>query len=254
VTVAGGVPWTGRVGSFAYRFRPALSVAGVLLVVVVLVPPFAGAARRDEWAEAVQFMMFAVVAPGLFTLGAPWSLLGLGRSATALAEARRRHTERLRSGAIAAVAIVAAIAWRTPAAVNLLARHGPVAIGEAVTLTVSCTALWLEWVSSPPLVPRSPRPIRIALTVAFTWTIWVLAYIVGMSQSNWYQAYRHAAGHGLSLNADQQITAGVMWGVASCCFLPLIMWNLVQWLRNDEQPDEDMIRLLREERRRATRS
>jgi cytochrome c oxidase assembly factor CtaG len=198
-------------------------------------------------------MTFAVVVPGLLTVGAPWRFLRLRRSTTALAEARRRHPERLRSVAIAVVAIVVAILWRTPGAVNLLAREGPVALAEAVTLVVSGTALWLECIPSPPLVPRSPRPMRIALEVASTWTFWVLAYMVGMSHGNWYRAYPHVIGRGLSLIADQEIAAGVMWGVAGCCFLPLIMWNLVQWLRSDEEADEEMYRLVREERRRPTR-
>lgn len=95
--------------------------------------------------------------------------------------------------------------------------------------------------------------MRIALEVASTWTFWVLAYMVGMSHGNWYRAYPHVIGRGLSLIADQEIAAGVMWGVAGCCFLPLIMWNLVQWLRSDEEADEEMYRLVREERRRPTR-
>ncbi len=83
------------------------------------------------------------------------------------------------------------------------------------------------------------------------WAIWVLAYALGMSHSDWYPAYQHVAGHGLSLIADQEIAAGVTWGVTGCCFIPLIIWNLLEWLRSDEDPDEEMHRLLSEERRRA---
>ncbi len=50
---------------------------------------------------------------------------------------------------------------------------------------------------------------------------------------------------------DQQLTAGVMWGVAGACFIPLIFWNLLQWLSSEEDPDEELHRLVREERRRA---
>ena len=55
--------------------------------------------------------------------------------------------------------------------------------------------------------------------------------------------------HQLSLAMDQQLTAGVMWGVAGV-FIPLI-WNLLQWLSSEEDPDEELHRLVREERRRA---
>ena len=57
--------------------------------------------------------------------------------------------------------------------------------------------------------------------------------------------------HGLSLVADQQITAGVMWAVASACFVPVIFFNLFQWLHGEEDPDEALQRLVREERRRG---
>ena len=58
------------------------------------------------------------------------------------------------------------------------------------------------------------------------------------------------AGHGLSLVADQQITAGVMWAAASACFVPVIFFNLFQWLQREEDPDEALQRVVREDRRR----
>jgi hypothetical protein len=84
------------------------------------------------------------------------------------------------------------------------------------------------------------------------WTIWVLAYMVAMSNGDWYRAYRHVAGHGLSLVADQQITAGVMWAVATACFVPVIFFNLSQWLHGEEGPDEALRRMVREDRRRGS--
>ncbi len=80
----------------------------------------------------------------------------------------------------------------------------------------------------------------------------MLAYLVAMSNGDWYRAYHHAAGSGLSLAMDQQIAAGVMWGMAGACFIPLIFWNLLQWLRSEEDPDEELHRLVREERRRGS--
>jgi hypothetical protein len=72
------------------------------------------------------------------------------------------------------------------------------------------------------------------------WTIWVPAYLVAMSNSNWYRAYDHTAGTGLRPAIDQQIAAGVLWGIAGACFIPLIFWNLMQWLRSVEDPDEEL--------------
>jgi cytochrome c oxidase assembly factor CtaG len=223
-----------------------------LLAVVVLVPPIAGSAHRYDWAESLQFVVLALVAPGLLVAGAPWRRLGLFKPATALAEARRRHPERARSAVLVAVALACMVAWRVPASVDALRSGGwPLAV-EVVSLSLSGTVLWLECLPSPPLGPRSSRPVRIALGAASMWTIWVLAYMVAMSNGDWYPAYHHVAGHGLSLVADQQVTAGVMWAAASACFVPLIFFNLFQWLQREEDPDEALQRMVREDRRRRS--
>jgi cytochrome c oxidase assembly factor CtaG len=220
-------------------------------VVLVLVPPLSSSARRYDWAEALQFTVLALVGPGLFVAGAPWERIGLGRVATALAEARRRHLERLRAVALVGAALACMVAWRLPAAVDRLHSGGwPLGV-EVLSLSVAGTVLCLECVTSPPLVPRSTRPIRIALCALSMWTIWVLAYLVAMSNANWYRAYDTIGSNGLRPAIDQQIAAGIMWGISASCFIPLIFWNLLQWLRSEEDPDDELHRLVREERRRA---
>src|SRR5690242_4736825 len=59
--------------------RPWLAAAGVALIVVAL--GVTGLARRYVVAESVQFVVFAMVAPALIVLGAPWRLLCLSRPA-----------------------------------------------------------------------------------------------------------------------------------------------------------------------------
>ena len=238
-------------GAASGRPRQMLAVLAAALMAVMLLPPVATSARRLDWAQALQFAVLALVVPALLVAGAPWKYLGLSRAATALAEARRRHPERLRSAAIVGLALGCTVAWRTPAAVNRLHSGGwPVAL-EVVSLTVAGIALWLECVTSPPLVPRSTRPVRIAIAAVSMWTVWFLAYLVAMSPNDWYRAYHHVTGQSLGLIADQQIAAGVLWGAAGASFIPLIFWNLLQWLRSEEDPDEELHRLVREDHRRA---
>ena len=55
---------------------------------MVVVPPLSVSADRYDWAEALQFMVLALVAPGLVVAGAPWDLLGLGPVVEKLAAAR----------------------------------------------------------------------------------------------------------------------------------------------------------------------
>jgi len=217
----------------------------------VLVPPLSNAARRDDWAEALQFLIFSLVAPGLFVAGAPWRALGCARRARALADARRRHPERLRAAAFVAVALFCDLAWRTPPAVNELHVGGWSVALEAVSLFVTGCGLFLECLPSSPLSPRSTKQVCIVLAAVSMWAIWVLAYLLAMSRSNWYRAYQHVAGHGLSLGADQQIAAGLIWAVAALCFVPLIFWYLFDWLRSEEDPDVALRRFVSEERRRS---
>lgn len=228
-----------------------MAATALALAVLVLVPPLGPSATRYDWVEALQFTVLALVAPGLFVAGAPWGRTGLGRAATALAEHRRRHPERLRSVALVGSALACMVAWRLPVAVDRLQRGGWPLAAEVASLSVSGAVLWLECITSPPLVPRSPRPTRIALCALSMWTIWALAYFVAMSNADWYRAYDQLGRGGLSPAVDQQIAAGVMWGAAAACFIPLIFWNLVQWLHSEEDPDEELHRLVREERRRA---
>jgi hypothetical protein len=83
------------------------------------------------------------------------------------------------------------------------------------------------------------------------WMIWVVAYLMGLSHSSVYRAYTHIAGRGLSLSADQAVATGVIWFVSLCAFVPVIFSNLVAWLRSDEDPDDELFRLIRDGRRRA---
>jgi len=63
--------------------------------------------------------------------------------------------------------------------------------------------------------------------------------------------FHHSAGHGLGASADHQVSTIVIWLVAAAAFMPVIFWNLYFWLRNDEDPDDELFRLMKEERRRA---
>jgi cytochrome c oxidase assembly factor CtaG len=231
-------------------WRRVLWVTAVVLVVASIVPPFSGWLRRYEWTEALQFSVLAIVGPALLALGAPWRELGLGPRAEALSESRRRHPEATRTVAFVCLELCAFVAWRTPAAVNWLQRGGWQVLVEALVLVPVGVAFWLECVESPPLVPRSTRPVRIAAAAFAMWTIWVLAYLVGLSHADWYRSFGHVAGRGLSLAADQQVTTGALWFVAACAFIPVIFWNLMAWLRNEENPDEELHSLTREARRR----
>ncbi|MCU1495716.1 MAG: hypothetical protein JWO62_3480 [Acidimicrobiaceae bacterium] len=242
-------------------------VLATLLLLIVLLPPLGVLARRYEVVEAAQFAVLAVVIPALLVLGAPWLGLG-GGSATEISESlemhrswsnsmrssaqkRLRHRSPFRSAGYLALYGGVTIAWRVPPAVDALAKMPWLSLLEAVTLVVCGVLLWLELVPSVPFVPRSAYPMRIAVAALAMWITWALGYVLGLSHVAWFPDYHHTAGSGLSLSADQQLAAGVLWVVPAVAFLPLIFVSLMTWLKDSEDPDDEMRQLLRAERRRS---
>lgn len=205
------------------------------------------APRSPEPSAPLSGAPSAAAPPGPAPEQAPGGLRPVDR----LALGRRRHPEALRSACFFALYLAAAIIWRIPASVNALIRHPWLLAVEAVTLAATGIGLWLELVESPPLVPRLSRPHRVALAAVSMWAVWVLAYLVGLSHASWYHAFTHHAGAGLSLSADQQLSTGMLWFISGCAFIPVVFWNLIQWLQSEEDPDEELHRLIRLERIRG---
>lgn len=235
-----------------------LTGAAVVLV-VGLVPPLSGAARHSDYVATLQFSLFAIVVPALVVAGAPWRLLRLAgdggaanppRIADRVADRRRRHRELPRSLAFIACDLGVAVAWHAPGGVGAVARHGWFAVPEAACLLIFGLGLWLELVASPPLAPRSGHLRRAVLAAFAMWAFWILAYVVGLSDHDFYRNFHHAAG-GLSAPADQQIASAVLWFVAAAAFAPVIFWNALAWLRTEDDPDAELVALTKAERRRG---
>jgi cytochrome c oxidase assembly factor CtaG len=226
------------------RGRAWLAAVAVLLIVISLVPPAEDYASRYVFAESLQFVLFAVAAPALLVLGAPWRALGVAGALRRVGAFRQGGGFR-RGAAVLLAFIAAVIAWRLPPTVDALARKPGLAVLEAVTLVSAGAAVWLELVESPPLLPRLSRPQRAVLAAMAMWTIWVIAYILGFSQVAWYTAYPH---HGLGTVADQQIATGVMWAVPALCFAPVVFVAALTWLRDTEDLDKGLSELAGAER------
>lgn len=236
-------------------------LAAAVACLAVLVPPLATLSRRFEYAASLQFCVLAIVIPALVSVGAPWRRMRLAARpntgepgaaacpADRLAERRRRHPELVRTLGFIVLDLLAVVAWRTPGAVVAVARHGWLAPVEAVTLIALGMGLWLELVESPPLAPRSGHLRRAVLAAVAMWAFWVDAYVVGLSNADWYRNFHHVAGHGLSAAADQQIAAAVLWFVAAAMFVPIVFWSALQWIRSEENPDAELYRLTKMERR-----
>lgn len=247
------------------RFRPWLALAGAVLILGVLLPPVGTYARQYELAESLQFVIFATAGPALLVLGAPWRILRLSRPvgtgpagqpapADRMARSRSRRPALARACAALVIFIAAVTGWRLPVTVTALTRSPFLAVAEMVTLVAAGSAVWLELVESPPLLPRLLRPQRAAVAAVSMWSIWVLAYLMGLSHVAWSAALRHAPGHGLSTAADQHIATAIMWAVPALCFVPVIYCVLITWLRDSEDPDEELRRAAGDQARTGARS
>jgi cytochrome c oxidase assembly factor CtaG len=248
-------------------FRNVLAIAGLLLWLAFLVPPVSLWSLRYEYAQAIQYCAFAVLAPALMVAGAPWKLLGLASREPHVVDAdgkvvspsRPRFIDRWsivrssRSGQQRAYVLVIVfslmtIFWRVSPVVNALVRHPWLVVVESLALTSVGVLLWLDLIESPPVTPCTPRPYRIGMATTSMWVVWVLAYLLGQSNDSWYRAFHHVAGHGVSLSADQQLISGSLWLLTAGAFLPVIFWNLVHWLQAEEDPNDELIRLIRQDK------
>jgi len=234
-------------------------VAAVLVAVVSLVPPLSSTAAHWEYGAALQFSLLAIALPALVAVAAPWHLLGLAgndspdeppRIVDRVAERRRRHRELPWSLAFIAADLCVVVAWHAPGAVASVARHGWMVPLEGASLLLFGLGLWLELLASPPLVPRSGYLRRAVLAAFAMWAFWILAYVVGLSNHDFYRSFHHVEG-GLSAAADQQIASAVLWFVAALAFVPVIFWNALMWLKTDEDPDAELLALTRAEKRRG---
>jgi cytochrome c oxidase assembly factor CtaG len=248
-------------------FRFILVLTGVALWILCLVPPLSQWSRQYQYVESIQYCLFAISIPALLVAGAPWRRIGLASRSTYQFNAdgisapatRALWLDRVAMSRVGRPAVhrayvlgtlfcLSAIMWRTVPAVNALVHHPWLAPVESVMLVGVGVALWLDLVESAPLRPGTTRPYRIGMSAMAMWTIWVLAYLSAMSARPWYGAFAHVAGHHLSSDIDQQISAGCMWFLSAGAFLPVIFWNLVHWLQSEEDPDDELYRLMRNQR------
>lgn len=223
---------TARARALAAPVRPWLAVVAVAGVVGLLVPPVAGYARQYAWFQAVQFIVFAVVAPALLVLSIP---------------SRFRQRTRAKgwspaSRAIARLALFVAlvIAWRLPGTLNTLATSPGLVLAEMVTLVAAGAGVWLELTdhtASGPRLTGLPRAGGAALSM---WTIWIMAYITGMSQSAWPGGSSDPATRVISVAADRQIGVAILWAVPAICFIPVIFWLLITWFGARDDLDREL--------------
>lgn len=217
----------------------------VVLTLAVVLPPFESYARQYAFLQALQFVLFATVVPALLALSAPWRDR-LARPASG--GKGNRAEDHMTGGVPTADRYVAAkllvfmalvIVWRLPLAGSALARYPVLVAGEMVTLVAAGSGIWVE-MAARQNERRLARPKLAAIAAVAMWTIWIVAYVTGMSHSSLSLVGGHAATTAFSVAVDQQLAVAVMWGVPAICFMPLIYGMLITWLGEREDPDQEL--------------
>ncbi|MGB6454247.1 MAG: cytochrome c oxidase assembly protein, partial [Streptosporangiaceae bacterium] len=223
------------VSRFLRRLRPALAGMAVVLALVAVLPPAATYTRQYSFAQALQFAVFAVLAPALVGLGTP------PRAAAPRRLPGENVATRLPPAGVAAWRLVPfmalVIAWRLPAVLDALARYPALSVAELVTLAGAGLAVWRAIAGLTRPDPLS-RPVRAAIAAAAMWTIWIIAYVTGMSALTLIPRSTGVR-YVVSAAADRQLATAVLWAVPAICFAPVVYYMLVTWLgERDKQDDE----------------
>jgi len=251
-------------------FRPLLAVGGLLLWFLFLVAPLATWSSQYEFVQAIQFSIFAIVAPALLVLGRPWQWLGLAsgesveigsdgelrapsrpRLVDRVAMRRTKHLGHRKVIVLLIVFVLQTIVWRLSPVVNALGHHVLLAMVESVTLMVAGVLLWIELVDSKPLSPLATRPYRLGVSAVAMWTVWVIAYLMAMSHNAWNPTLQAHSSLIISKSADQQFAAVAMWLLSGIVFVPLVFLNLFRWLQSEEDPSDEFYQLVRKEHERG---
>lgn len=229
-------------------------IVAAALLVLVFVPPVWTESRRYEYVETLQFCLAAYGVPALLVVGRPWGRLGgegrgrVWRLLERLGQRRLRHPHFMRAFAFVVLDAVLVILWRTPAWTDAVVRNRWLVPVEVVSLVVAGVLLWLELISCPPLSPRLHRPWRAVLAALAMWATWVMAFAVGFSHASWYRAFDHLH-TGIGVVLDQEMGTAVLWLAAVCAYIPVVFADVMAWLKNDEDPDAELRKLVRAARR-----
>ncbi len=224
------------------RLRPWLAVAAVVLTLVMLLPPAGTDARHYAFVQALQFVIFAVAAPALFVVGAGARVRAVAAWPAAITRRLLGRTGRRgQPGEAAAIRLVAlrllafmalVVVWRLPAATRALTTNPALALLEMVTLAAAGVALWVELAGPARDEPTVSRPLRAAMAALSMWTIWIIAYITGMSSG--------ASSSALGSVTDKQVGVAIMWAVPAVCFVPVIYALMISWLGERDDPDREL--------------
>jgi cytochrome c oxidase assembly factor CtaG len=209
-----------------FERRALLMVGGMLALAIGLFSPIAAWSMVYQWVHMIWHLDLMIVAPPLFVLADPWTEIARGvptawRNVIAHAWQRAAEVAWLRgtfsivsSPWSAVVAFDGAMwIWHLPVPFDWAMQSG--ARMDLMMFSFFLTGLWMWYVAIDPNPRRHHESpiVRFAHMVIVSMSCMILAIVLGLSAHAWYSAYDQWMGklRTLSLIADQQIAAGILW-------------------------------------------
>jgi putative membrane protein len=211
---------------------------GLGALVLALVSPIAYFDITLQWDHMLQHVLLLLVAPPLILLGDPfrtaWAgyLAAQGRPVAIAGSRPARVAAVLHSGGKAATVIVLLFSvnllfWHIPSVYNTTLRIVSIHDLEHLTFLVLGLLFWDQVITVYGTTTRLSLMGRAWVMLAGMGVSWVLAIAIGYATHPLY-AYPTPTG-GLSLIADQEIAAGVMWVPGSVPFLIALLYLGIRW-------------------------
>jgi cytochrome c oxidase assembly factor CtaG len=240
---------------------------GLLLALLALVSPAGYLSDVYIWVRGLQFLLLALVAPGLIVLGAPWLALRAAfrrpgadgatrsgapdRAGTHLVPLEGKLPGRppwLLARPILAVVVVNVIwlAWQLPGPFDAAHHSSLIASAEHATCLLAGVVLWLQLIGSAPFSPAA-RPLRrMELVVATVGVMTVLGMVLVFGSSVLYPAYANSAHHVMTVLDDQQLSGAVIWMGSLPPLITVAVALLMRWLSDEDSGElsADLDRLL----------
>ncbi len=254
--------------------------SGLLLALLALVSPAGYFSDVYIWVRGLQFLLLAIVAPGVIVLGAPWLALRAafrrpdpdgapggadpegrptgparsgepGRAGTRLVPLEGRLPGRppwLLARPILAVAVVNVVwlAWQLPVPFDDAQRSSLIASAEHATILLAGVVLWLQLIGSAPFSPPA-RPLRrMELVVATVGAMTVLGMVLVFGSGVLYPVYANSAHHVMTVLDDQQLSGAVIWMGSLPPLMIVAVALLMRWFSDEDGAElsADLDRLL----------
>ncbi|ACU54396.1 4Fe-4S ferredoxin iron-sulfur binding domain- containing protein [Acidimicrobium ferrooxidans DSM 10331] len=209
-----------------YERRALLMLGGMAALAIGLFSPIAAWSMVYQWVHMIWHLDLMILAPPLIVRADPW-----GEIVAGVPEGPREAVRRLwgRLGAHAPIARVWGVVsspWSAvvafDAAMWIWHLPGPfdwaMASGgrmELMMFSFFTSGIWMWYVAVDPNPRRQHESpiVRFAHMVIVSMSCMILAIVLGLSTQPWYSAYEQWMGtlRTLSLEADQQIAAGILW-------------------------------------------